>query len=192
MQVFENREEMISAIVPKDSVGCELGVYAGEFAEFLFRKVYPKKFYLIDGWDVCGHPELFCADQNGNGGCSIKATLLEQITRDRFNNRPNVHILKGWTHEKILEIPDDSLDWVYIDADHSYEGCLRDLKLCMQKVKKDGLIMGHDYEINKAKCKPDWKFGVGQAVDEILKNYPYELIAKGMDGCVSFALKRKN
>lgn len=188
MNVYETREDMINDLVPKNTVGCELGVFAGEFAEFLYRTIRPQSLYLIDGWDLCGE-SLFCADQNGNGGCNLNAKLLYNLVLNRFSGRTTVHILKGWTHEKILEIPDSTLDWIYIDADHSYEGCLRDLELSLQKLKPNGLIMGHDYEINKAKCKPDWKFGVGKAVDEFLKNHPsYRLIAKGMDGCVSFIL----
>ena len=189
MKIYERREDMIKDLIPKNTVGCELGVFAGEFAEFLYRSLSPNMLYLIDGWDLCGDM-LFSGDQNGNGGCNLNAKFLHKLVVDRFANNTNVHIWKGWTHEKILEIPNSTLDWVYIDADHSYEGCLRDLELSLLKIKPNGFIMGHDYEINKAKCKADWNFGVGRAVDEFLKNHPsYTMIAKAMDGCVSYVLQ---
>jgi len=189
MNVYDTRQEMIKDIVPKGTVGCELGVYAGEFAEYLHNTVKPSKMYLIDGWDLV-KDTLFTADQDGNGSIIMSAVVLHNIVIDLFEKNPEVIIWKGWTHEKIIEIPDNTLDWIYIDADHSYEGCLRDLELSITKVKKDGLIMGHDYQINKKKCTKDWKFGVGKAVDQFLVNHPeYKLIATAMDGCVSFCLK---
>jgi hypothetical protein len=43
---------------------------------------------------------------------------------------------------------DEYFDIIYIDGDHSYEGVLRDLKLSYNKVKKNGIICGHDYNIS--------------------------------------------
>ena len=43
-------------------------------------------------------------------------------------------------------IEDESLDFVYIDGDHSYEGAKSDIELYYSKVKQNGLIAGHDYE----------------------------------------------
>lgn len=191
MKIYETREDMIRDLIPKNTVGCELGVFAGDFATFLFYSLCPQTLYLIDGWDLCGDT-LCSGDQNGNGSRSLSAKMLYELVVDRFSQYNTVHVWKGWTHEKILDIPDATLDWIYIDADHSYEGCLRDLELSISKIKPNGFIMGHDYEINKAKCKPDWEFGVGKAVDQFLKNHPsYTMIAKGMDGCVSFILQLK-
>jgi hypothetical protein len=66
----------------------------------------------------------------------------------------------------------------------------RDLKLIQSKLKPDGLLMGHDYEMNFQKATIPWKFGVQQAVDEFCKETDYTLVAKAMDGCVSFCLQR--
>jgi hypothetical protein len=54
-----------------------------------------------------------------------------------------------------------SLDFVFIDADHGYEGCLRDLRAWYPKVKPGGIFSGHDYENTSYP-----KFGVTQAVKE--------------------------
>lgn len=55
-------------------------------------------------------------------------------------------------------IVDGSLDLVFIDADHSYESCKEDILVWLPKVRKGGVICGHDY---------GWDPGVAQAVDEI-------------------------
>ena len=57
-----------------------------------------------------------------------------------------IHILAGKSEDKIPEIPDDSLDICFIDADHSYKHVYQDISLALPKVKKGGIICGHDFE----------------------------------------------
>lgn len=188
MNIYDTREEMIVATVPKGGIGCEVGVFAGEFSQYLLKFTEPKKLILIDAWELVA-PNLFCADQHGNNGVSLPAQALFNTVKSRFASNPKVEIIKNWSHIAIPTIT-DKLDWVYIDADHSYEGCLRDLILIQDKMNDNCLIMGHDYLINKEKCKHDWQFGVGRAVDEFCAMKGWSIVAKGMDGCVSFCLKK--
>jgi len=191
MQTYDTREDMIKGVVPIGGIGCELGVYAGEFAEQLMRIAKPDKLILIDGWDIIG-PSLFTGDQDGNNCISLSSETLFNVVKNRFSNK-NVEIIKALTQDAIPKI-EDELDWVYIDADHSYEGCLRDLMLIEKKIKTGGLIMGHDYEMNMKKAKVDWEtkfnIGVGRAVNDFCKTRGWKLIAKGYDGAVSFCLKK--
>ena len=191
MEIYDNREDMVSAIVPKGGVGCEIGVYAGEFAEQLWRLTKPSKMILIDGWDLIS-PNLFTGDQDGNNCISLPAKTLFNVVKDRFANK-NVEIIKSMSQDAIPNIT-DSLDWVYIDADHSYKGCLRDLLLVEPKIKEGGLIMGHDYCMNMKKAKTNWEeifeIGVRKAVDEFCMTRGWEPFAQGMDGAVSFCLKK--
>ena len=57
---------------------------------------------------------------------------------------------------------------MFIDADHSYDGCKSDLESWFQKVKFGGLISGHDYKNTEYPC-----FGVERAVDEFSGKYGY-------------------
>jgi cephalosporin hydroxylase len=81
---------------------------------------------------------------------------------------------------------------IYIDADHSYEGCKRDLNISFKKVKSGGYIMGHDYEMNMNKAQKEYSFGVKQAVDEFCISYNQRICAKGFDGCVSYAIQKNS
>jgi len=192
MKIFDSRAEMIENMVPKGGVGSEIGVYAGEFSQRLFSITKPKELVLIDAWDL-GITDIPCADEHGNNFIHMPSKILYNITKDRFSKNPNVHILKAWSYDIIPTLPSSHFDWVYLDACHSYDACLHDLKLIEDKMKKgsNSLIMGHDYEFNYEKCKNMYEFGVGRAVDTFCETCGWEVVAKGMDGCVSYCLQRK-
>ena len=59
--------------------------------------------------------------------------------------------------EAAKRVEDGSLDFVFIDGDHSYDGCKRDIAAWTPKVKLGGWIGGHDYSE---------RWGVKRAVDE--------------------------
>lgn len=56
-----------------------------------------------------------------------------------------------------------SLDFVFVDADHTYNGCKRDIDAWVSRLKPGGLLCGHDYDRPDL---PNVKWGVKQAVDE--------------------------
>ncbi len=56
-----------------------------------------------------------------------------------------------------------SIDYLYVDADHSYAGCKSDLELWWPHLRVGGLIAGDDYG--------DQRFGVTEAWDEFEKVY---------------------
>ena len=73
--------------------------------------------------------------------------------------------------EGAKQVPDGSLDFVYIDARHDYESVLEDLNAWFSKVKPGGIFAGHDY-VDGMLAQGD--FGVKSAVDEFFaeRNIP--------------------
>ena len=64
-----------------------------------------------------------------------------------FENYSDViTILSGKSSDMISQIPDNSLDICFIDADHRYSNVYRDIELCLPKMKPGGLLCGHDME----------------------------------------------
>ena len=78
--------------------------------------------------------------------------------RTKFANKP-VTIHRCSTAE-FFKYFNEQVDWVYVDASHSYEGCLFDLRSCLNIVKPGGSIFGDDYG-----NKP----GVVKAVDQFIE-----------------------
>lgn len=189
MYMYDTRKDLINAYVKPGMIGCELGVFAGEFAEYLASK-HPQKLYLIDIWQGDTNNVSMSADENGNNPVFYNADELFKHVTALFKTNPAIEIRRGFTQDVIPTLPNNSLDYVYIDADHSYEGVLRDLTNILPKMKQQCWILGHDYEMNLEKANTVWKFGVKKAVDEFCKKHQFRLVAKGMDGCVSYCLER--
>ena len=56
--------------------------------------------------------------------------------------------LKMTTTEAAKHIDDDSVDFVYVDAQHDYCGVTQDLQAYWPKLKGGGILAGHDFVTN--------------------------------------------
>ena len=80
---------------------------------------------------------------------------------------------------------DGKFDWVYVDGNHDYAYVMRDLVLYAPKVKRGGLLCGHDY------CDRPEAQGVKRAVDDFMEKHGWEMAIRTVEKWPSFALKRK-
>jgi predicted O-methyltransferase YrrM len=71
-----------------------------------------------------------------------------------------INLLCKSSEKASKEFPKNFFDFIYIDGDHSYKSVKQDISLWIGKLKKNGIMAGHDY---------NWP-GVKQAVDEKFKN----------------------
>jgi Methyltransferase domain len=166
---------------------CEMGVLKGDFAEIILGLCDPKEFVLVDIW-----PEEVVSG-NVNGMCleTFNGEDLYKYVAERFSKEESVEILRQLTTKALKKFPDNYFDMIYIDADHTYKAVVKDLKWAHKKIKNGGFIMGHDYEMNPNKTTESYEFGVKRAVDEFCIKHKQQISAKGMDGCVSYAIKVK-
>lgn len=185
MKIYENRNEMLS-VVKHNGIIAELCVLNGDFSDNILKMCKPKELFLIDTWNG----KVTSGDENGNNIKSYDGESLFKYVKNRFDYTENVTIIKDKT-DIISTFDDNFFDFIYIDADHSYNGCLKDLQNCFKKVKNGGWIMLHDYEVNNKKTDNNYNFGVKDAVTEFCKSYNQKIFAKALDGCVSVAIKIK-
>lgn len=152
-----HREEGFLENLPKNAIVVELGVQRGCFSEAIIKKTNPSKLYLIDCWENQDPNEY---DDIAN--VSIEDQQKNHLTVMRkFKNYQNVEILKSFSIPASFLFDDNSIDWIYIDANHSYEAVKEDIKHWWPKIKKGGFLTGHDYVI--------WPgFGVVNALNEFL------------------------
>ena len=178
---YDTRIEMVGALVPKGGVYAEIGVFQGTFSKSLHTLLAPSKLVLLDlfqGFAPSG-------DQDGNNVVSQDMNKSYEL----LSAKPEYTVLKGDSSTTLGTFDDNMFDMIYVDGDHSYEGCKKDLEMAYRKIKNGGYLMGHDYELNMNKARTRWSFGVHQAVDEFCVKYNQTLCAKGNDGCVSYAIR---
>jgi hypothetical protein len=123
----------------------EVGVWTGAGTKIFSR--YFLKIFAVDPWEA--GPEIA-------GLHDMKR--VEGIFDGRFIGNGKVVKVKLPSVRAANTIDDESLDMVYIDAIHAYEGVKTDILAWLPKVRKGGFLCGHDYE----KRFP----GVKAAVDE--------------------------
>jgi hypothetical protein len=144
--------------------GAELGVFRGDTFFYLLDHCPQLTMIGVDSWRPVPEKQLRFAD----GGRSYEKFDLagyERKVRERaakFGNRATIH--KMTTLEAAALVPDASLDFVFIDADHLYEGVRADIAAWRPKVKPGGYLSGHDYH-------PGAFEGVVRAVDELCAGF---------------------
>lgn len=76
---------------------------------------------------------------------------------------PEAKTIQALSSEAVKQIKNNSIDLIFIDGDHTYEGCKADLIAYQSKLKKGGWMLVHDYHRGGGGGHP----GVKLAVDEI-------------------------
>ena len=104
-----------------------------------------------------------CVDKWGPGG----PARYKRFLKNTKSVQSIVNPIRLTSTEASNLYADNSLDFVFIDANHSYEFIKDDIKHWYPKVKKGGILAGHDYW-------SDWP-GVIQAVDEFISKNNYSL-----------------
>ena len=118
-------------------VGAEIGVLRGEFTE-KFCQV-GLKMYAIDPW-------MTYSDYRRDSREEPYDVMLA-MTFKRLAPYNHV-IIKKTSMEALTDIPDESLDFVYIDGNHRLSYVISDIYEWSRKVRKGGAICGHDYCAN--------------------------------------------
>ena len=119
----------------------EIGVYWGKHAMVL-RKFFPKaQLYLIDPWQLS---ENYI--EKGGTVCSEQKhmTAAKNLVLDIFSQDKNAHVICATSEDGSKRV-DGPLDLVFIDGDHSYEHVKQDIELWLPKLRKGGILAGHDY-----------------------------------------------
>ena len=160
---MKNRDEFPALLNAMNltGTGAEVGVKCGVFSQYLLFHSKLSMLLLIDPWrhldgyvDSCN-----VSDETFEG--YLHAT---KINVGCFEGR--YRIMRMLSLEAAVLIADGTLDFVYLDADHSYAAVKADIAAWWPKVRKGGILAGHDYVqglINNS------EFGVIQAVSEFAK-----------------------
>jgi len=166
---IKNRKDLpfLLRILDLRGEGAEIGVSCGAFSKILFDNSKLSKLHLIDPW-ISQDKEIYNDETNvDQEGFDERYQLVTKLFKDEGDR---CRTLRMTSEEAAKEIEDDSLDFVYIDGNHSYEAASQDISLWWPKVKKGGVFSGHDYTNGGP-----YNFGVKRAVDEFISKHGGEL-----------------
>lgn len=172
-----SREEYLielSKLLPKNPIGIELGVETGHFSKMILKYLNPSKLYLVDPWQIG-----FDKNDDQTYGSTLNNLPTAYSTEDHYKNilcdlyqeikNNQVIIRPDYSYNVVDDFRDNYFDFVYIDSCHLYNAVKADLNAFLPKLKKSGIMAGHDYfEYDN--------FGVIKAVDEFCSGHNYKMV----------------
>jgi len=128
-RLLPDRRHLLDCL-PAGATVAEVGVAKGAFSREIIDHTAPEVLHLIDAWHV---------DRYRGAPRQVRKRLAREIDIGQ------VQIHRGLSTEVLARFPAASLDWVYIDTNHTYETTLKELRLCDRLLGPEGRIAGHDF-----------------------------------------------
>ena len=127
----------------------EIGVYRGNFAQTLLQRCEGlTRYYMVDPWrhltdwnKPANHPDA-----------QLEAHYRKPRAKTEFAAGKRC-ILRGKTVDVIDHIPDQTLDFAYIDGDHTLKGITVDLICVYPKVRVEGFLTGDDSPVRSGSIR---------------------------------------
>ena len=114
-------------------VGAEIGVQKAIFSKILFEGIPDLKLYCVDPWV----PYRNMPSERQQDRClRIAISSLASY---------NAVFIRKTSHDALEDIPDGSLDFVYIDGLHDFDNVMFDIIEWSKKVRSGGIVSGHDF-----------------------------------------------
>ena len=150
-------KDLLIQNIESPMVGAEIGVWRGDSSSTLLRYIKELTLHMIDPWETGGgHTTMPKIIEE------LKAAKIEAAERTlMYTDRRIIHVQTSEEAAPLFE--NKSLDFVFIDAEHTYECVKQDINLWYPKVKLGGILSGHDYN---GVGDRRGRFGVKKAVDE--------------------------
>lgn len=117
-------------------IGAEIGVEQGAFSQVLCKANPKARLYCVDAW---AHYSGYRDHVNQE-----KLDGFYRKTEERLKDYDAV-LVRGYSADVVGKFKDNSLDFVYLDANHSLPYVIQDIHLWGAKVRPGGIISGHDY-----------------------------------------------
>lgn len=144
----EGLQDLISNI-PNKGTMIEIGTFTGESTV-----IFGDHFENVIGID----PMLQDYDVQDPTSKFNFNEVLDMFV-DRTKGYDNIQLITKTSDDAVNDFNDGVFDFVYIDGIHQYENVKQDILNYLPKIKKGGVIGGHDYG-------PTWP-GIEKAVTEI-------------------------
>mgnify|MGYP001583438381 FL=1 len=122
------------------NVGAEVGVENGYYSEVLLKANPKLQLYGVDPWSAGAY-------EVGTHAVDTEQKKYDERyeTAVKLLKPYNFTIIRKGSMEALADFKDNSLDFVYIDANHDFPNFTNDLHNWIKKVRPGGIVSGHDY-----------------------------------------------
>ena len=127
------------------NIGVEIGVDRGEYSEVLCKANPNLRLFGVDPYQLSAYEPVINPQQ---AGIHVNQEGFEgnyEQATTRLKPYPNYRLVRSYSMDALKLFEDDSLDFVYIDANHDFPNFINDLHEWLKKVKTGGIMSGHDY-----------------------------------------------
>ena len=145
-KISSDKRAYILEQLVKNSIFVEVGVWKGDFSKKIWDISNPKLLVLVDSWTF-DEKVRGCAPQV-NGNEPLNQNFFDQAKQETYNKfikEKNVLILDLNSSEASSNYKDNYFDYIYLDAEHTYQAVINDLNVWYPKLKKNGVLFGDDY-----------------------------------------------
>ncbi len=151
--------------------GAEIGVQRAHFSEHLLRYWKGHTLFCIDPWRYFGSGDYI--EPRDNVANAVHEDYYREALARLHPFGSRAQILRETSIEAAATIPNGSLDFIFIDAQHHYSAVQADLAAWVVKVRTGGLLSGHDWDLDYGPPL----FGVRKAVEEFTaqRNLPLQI-----------------
>jgi dimeric dUTPase (all-alpha-NTP-PPase superfamily) len=143
---FMNKENIllfdkVLDLMPPECCWIELGAWTGKSVAYsvveLINKKKFGKFFAVDSWQGC---EILQKHE------LVKSNLVKDVFLKNISPLSDkIKIIENYSWKAAKDFLDESVDFCYVDADHSYEGVSKDLDAWWPKIKENSYFGGDDY-----------------------------------------------
>lgn len=148
--------------------GVEIGVWKGETFKYLLNNNADLNLIGVDLYEpqpANKGPEKWIKGENGHAW-DHKKYYTDLLEFCKVNGKGT--IIKDYSVNAAKTITNESLDFIFIDGDHSYEGVISDIEAWYPKIKFGGWIIGHDIHFDTVKKAVTEKFGTYSTADDFI------------------------
>ena len=135
--LFEMFNELLLA-----GSGVEVGTHRADFARQICKRWHGSQLYCIDPWNNPPGYEEQAKTLWGNGDRQEDYQVARQVLYGEMGGRATM--IRSTSEMAMPMFEDDSLDFVYLDGDHSQEAFAKDIQGWWPKLKFGGFMCGHD------------------------------------------------
>ena len=167
--------------------GVELGTFKGEFSKKILD-LWTGTLFMVDVWRPLDPKEY--DDQSNH---SLHSDAFSDSMKNTSEHSERAHMLRCRGNIAADLFQNGTLDFVYIDANHTYESVCEDIEIWYPKIRSGGILAGHDYlkldypdgtknvplflwnENTPEQKNYAGMFGVNPAVDEFARKEGYNI-----------------